>query len=61
MKVKVRTYKGTILELDSAVHVFRDCLRNVVRTIRYRIVILCEDGAKVELADISPEEIEVLT
>ena len=60
MKVKVRTYKGTVLELDSAVHMLRDCLRNVVQTIRYRIVILCDDGAKVELTDISPEEIEVL-
>ncbi len=60
MKVKVRTYKGTVLELDSAVHMLCDCLRNVVQTIRYRIVILCDDGAKVELTDISPEEIEVL-
>lgn len=60
MKIKVRTYEGIILELDSAVHVLRDCLRNAVQVIRYRIVILCADGAKVELADVRPEEIEVL-
>lgn len=61
MKAKVRGYEGIILYLDSTVNAVRDYLGNVVRAIRYQIVILCDDGAKVELADVSPEEIEVLT
>ena len=60
MKVKVRNYKGTVLEIDSAVNVLRDGSRNAIRGIQYRIVILCDDGAKVELSDVSPNEIEVL-
>nr|DAT95415.1 MAG TPA: hypothetical protein [Caudoviricetes sp.] len=60
MKVKVRNYKGTVLEIDSAVNVLRDGSRNAIRVIQYRIVILCDDGARVELSDVSPNEIEVL-
>lgn len=60
MKAKVRNYKGTVLEIDSAVNVLRDGSRNAIRVIQYRIVILCDDGARVELSDVSPNEIEVL-
>ena len=60
MKVKVRNDKGTVLEIDSAVNVLRDGSRNAIRVIQYRIVILCDDGARVELSDVSPNEIEVL-
>ena len=60
MKVKVRNYKGTVLEIDSAVNVLRDGSRNAIRVIQYRIVILCDDGATDELSDVSPNEIEVL-
>lgn len=38
----------------------RDYTRKIVRAIKYRVVILCDDGAKVELTDVDPKEIEVV-
>ena len=49
-----------MLELDGEVRVMRDYTREIARVIKYRVVILCDDGAKVELTDVNPKEIEVV-
>ena len=38
----------------------RDYTREIVRVIKYQVVILCDDGANVELTDVAPKEIEVV-
>lgn len=60
MRIKARSYEGIVLELDGDVRVLRDYTREIVRVIKYQVVILCDDGAKVELTDVSPKEIEVV-
>lgn len=60
MRIKARSYEGIVLELDGEVRAMRDCTRKIVRIIKYRVVILCDDGAKVELTDVNPKEIEVV-
>ena len=60
MRIKARSYEGIVLELDSEVLVMRDYTREIARAINYRVVILCDDGAKVELTDVNPKEIEVV-
>lgn len=60
MRIKARSYEGIVLELDGEVRVMRDYTREIARAIKYRVVILCDDGAKVELTDVNPKEIEVV-
>lgn len=60
MRIKARSYEGIVLELDRDVRVLRDYTREIVRVIKYQVVILCDDGAKVELTDVAPKEIEVV-
>lgn len=60
MRIKARSYEGIVLELDGKVRVMRDYTREIARIIKYRVVILCDDGAKVELTDVNPKEIEVV-
>ena len=60
MRIKARSYEGIVIELDRDVRVMRDYTREIVRVIKYRVVILCDDGAKVELTDVAPKEIEVV-
>lgn len=60
MRIKARSYEGIVLELDGDVRVLRDYTRENVRGIKYQVVILCDDGAKVELTDVAPKEIEVV-
>lgn len=60
MRIKARSYEGIVLELDGDVQVLRDYTREIVRVIKYQVVILCDDGAKVELTDVAPKEIEVV-
>lgn len=38
----------------------RDYAREIARVTKYQVVILCDDGAKVELTDVDPKEIEVV-
>lgn len=49
MRIKARSYEGIVLELDGEVRVMRDYTRKIARVIKYRVVILCDDGAKVSL------------
>lgn len=58
MRIKARSYEGIVLELDGDVRVLRDYTSEIVRVIKYRVVILCDDGAKVELTNVAPKEIE---
>jgi hypothetical protein len=60
MRIKARSYEGIVLELDGEVRVMRDYTREIARVIKYRVVILFDDGAKVELTDVNPKEIEVV-
>lgn len=60
MRIKARSYEEIVLELDGDVRVLRDYTREIVRVIKYQVVILCDDGAKVELTDVAPKEIEVV-
>lgn len=60
MRIKARSYEGIVLELDGDVLVMRDYNREIARVIKYRVVILCDDGAKVELTNVAPKEIEVV-
>jgi hypothetical protein len=60
MRIKARSYEGIVLELDGDVRVMRDYTREIARVIKYQVVILCDDGAKVELTDVDPKEIEVV-
>lgn len=60
MRIKARSYERIVLELDGDVRVLRDYTREIVRVIKYQVVILCDDGAKVELTDVAPKEIEVV-
>lgn len=60
MRIKARSYEGIVLELDGDVLVMRDYKREIARVIKYRVVILCDDGAKVELTNVAPKEIEVV-
>ena len=60
MRIKARSYEGIVLELDGEVRVMRDYTREIARVIKNRVVILCDDGAKVELTDVNPKEIEVV-
>ena len=60
MRIKARSYEGIVLELDGEVRVMRDYTREIARVIKYRVVILCDDVAKVELTDVNPKEIEVV-
>ena len=60
MRIKARSYEGIVLELDGVAQVMRDYTSKIVRAIKYRVVILCDDGAKVELTDVDPKEIEVV-
>lgn len=60
MRIKARSYEGILIELDGVAQVMRDYTRKIVRAIKYRVVILCDDGAKVELTDVDPKEIEVV-
>lgn len=60
MRIKARSYEGIVLELDGDVRVMRDYTRETARVIKYQVVILCDDGAKVELTDVDPKEIEVV-
>lgn len=60
MRIKARSYEGILIELDGVVQVMRDYTRKIARAIKYRVVILCDDGAKVELTDVDPKEIEVV-
>lgn len=60
MRIKARSYEGIVLELDGDVRVMRDYTREIARVIKYRVVILRDDGAKVELTDVNPKEIEVI-
>lgn len=60
MRIKARSYEGILIELDGVARVMRDYTRNIARAIKYRVVILCDDGAKVELTDVDPKEIEVV-
>lgn len=64
MRIKARSYEGILIELDGVARVIRDYTRNIAReiarAIKYRVVILCDDGAKVELTDVYPKEIEVV-
>ena len=60
MRIKARGYEGIALELDREMRVLRDYNREIARVIKYRVVILCDDGAKVELTDVAPKEIEVV-
>lgn len=60
MRIKARSYEGIVLELDGDVRVMRDNNREIARVIKYRVVILCDDGAKVELTNVAPKEIEVV-
>lgn len=60
MRVKIRNYKGILLEAESTMYVLRDFSREAVRKIEYRVVILCDDSAKIELNGVPPIEIEVI-
>lgn len=60
MRIKARSYEGIVLELDGDVRVMRDYTREIARVTKYRVVILCDDGAKVELTDVDLKEIEVV-
>lgn len=60
MRIKARSYEGILIELDGVAQVMRDYTRKIARAIKYRVVILCDDGAKVELTDVYPKEIEVV-
>ena len=60
MRIKARSYEGIVLELDGDVRVMRDYTREIARVIKYQVVILCDDGAKIELTDVDPKEIEVV-
>ena len=60
MRIKARNYEGIVLELGEDVRVMRDYTRKNARVIKYQVVILCDDGAKVELTDVYPKEIEVV-
>lgn len=60
MRIKARSYEGIVLKLDGDVRVMRDYTREIARVIKYQVVILCDDGAKVELTDVAPKEIEVV-
>ena len=60
MRIKASSYEGIVLELDGDVRVMRDYTREIARVIKYRCVILCDDGAKVELTDVATKEIEVV-
>lgn len=60
MRIKARSYEGILIELDGVARVMRDYTRKIARAIKYRVVILCDDGAKVELTDVDPKEIEVV-
>ena len=60
MRIKARSYEGIVLELDGDVRALRDYTREIVRVIKYQVVILCDDGAKVELTDVAPKEIQVV-
>lgn len=60
MRIKARSYEGILIELDGVAQVMRDHTRKIARAIKYRVVILCDDGAKVELTDVDPKEIEVV-
>lgn len=60
MRIKARSYEGIVLELDGDVRVMRDYTREIARVIKYQVVILCDDCAKVELTDVDPKEIEVV-
>jgi hypothetical protein len=60
MRVKIRNYEGILLEAESTMHVLRDFCSEMVREITYRVVILCDDSAKIELDGVPPIEIEVI-
>ena len=60
MRIKARSYEGILIELDGVARVMRDYTREIAHTIKYRVVILCDDGAKVDLMDVDPKEIEVV-
>lgn len=60
MRVKVRNYEGILLEAEATICVTRDFSSEVVREITYRVVILCDDSAKIELDGVIPIEIEVI-
>lgn len=60
MRIKARSYEGILIELDGVAQVMREYTRKISRAIKYRVVILCDDGAKVELTDVDPKEIEVV-
>lgn len=60
MRIKARSYEGIVLELDGDVRVMRDYAREIARVTKHQVVILCDDGAKVELTDVDPKEIEVV-
>ena len=60
MRIKIGNYEGILLEAESTVCVVRDFSSEVVREITYRVVILCDDSAKIELDEVSPLEIEVI-
>lgn len=38
----------------------RDYTREIAHVIKDQVVILCDDGAKVELTDVDPKEIEAV-
>ena len=42
MRIKARSYEGIVLELDGDVRVLRDYTREIVRVIKYQVVILFE-------------------
>lgn len=60
MRIKIGNYEGILLEAESTVRVVRDFFGEVVREITYRVVILCDDSAKIELDGVPPIEIEVI-
>lgn len=60
MRIKIGNYEEILLEAESTVCVVRDFFGEVVREITYRVVILCDDSAKIELDGVSPLEIEVI-
>ena len=60
MRIKIGNYEGILLEAESTVCVVRDFSGEVVREITYRVVILCDDSAKIELDGVRPLEIEVI-
>lgn len=60
MRIKIGNYEGILLEAESTMCVVRDFFGEVVRENSYRVVILCDDSAKIELNGVSPLEIEVI-